>query len=63
MSANRVVAWAQQDGETRPAYHAFCHYRDLGEGRSAQAAWVEHVETCGTKSANRSNRNSDGCGD
>ncbi|HET6495906.1 MAG TPA: hypothetical protein VFH61_11150 [Thermoleophilia bacterium] len=56
MSAKRAIAWAQQDHETRPAYHAFCHYRDLGEDRSIQAAWDQHAKDCETRSAHPSPR-------
>jgi hypothetical protein len=33
-------------GEPAKAYHAFCHYRDLGPVRSLDRAWREHHEKC-----------------
>lgn len=36
----------QQAGEPAKAYHAFCHYRDLGPVRSLDRAWREHHARC-----------------
>jgi hypothetical protein len=39
--------WHRQDGETRKAYHAFCHFRNLPNwDRSVVKAFNAHVETC-----------------
>ena len=50
MSSDRA-AWDPIEGESSPAFHAFVHYRDLGETRSVEKAWLQHVDTCGARSA------------
>jgi hypothetical protein len=39
-------AWDRQLGESSRAFHAFCHYRDLGAGRSIDKAWRSHKTIC-----------------
>ncbi len=34
-------AWTRRPGETSAAYAAFCTYRDLGPGRSLDAAYCQ----------------------
>jgi hypothetical protein len=41
--------WDRQPGESGPAYHLFCHYRDLGSGRSLLKAVNEHRQRCLSK--------------
>lgn len=38
-----AAEWEQQPGETPAAWRAFCVYRDLGPGRSIDAAWKKHT--------------------
>ena len=40
------VAWERQLREGPKAFHAFCHHRDLGTGRSVVKAWREHQTQC-----------------
>lgn len=39
-------AWERQAGESYKAYHAFCHYRDLGAKRSVRVAYINHKGHC-----------------
>lgn len=38
--------WAQLAGESTPAFHAFTHFRSLGEARSQEAAYRQHAAEC-----------------
>lgn len=47
MSADDSRPWHRQLGESRKAYHAFCHYRDLPAfGRAMDKAYVLHRTVC-----------------
>lgn len=38
--------WERQPGEGVKAFHAFVHYRDMGAGRSIDAAYRQHRTIC-----------------
>lgn len=40
------LLWDRLPGEPPKAYHAFCHYRDFGYGRSIDKAWRAHQAAC-----------------
>jgi hypothetical protein len=46
MLMDQQAAWARAPREGSRAYHAFCHHRDLGVGRSVAKAWTAHQTQC-----------------
>jgi len=46
MLTDEQVAWDRLPRETARDFHYFCHYRDLGDGRSLLKAWLDHQRRC-----------------
>jgi hypothetical protein len=42
-------SWERAPFESAKAFHAFCHFRDAGAGRSIAKGWSSHRATCGVQ--------------